>query len=160
MEKSYFTIQEQNEEYEAINEELRQANEELYEKNTLLTKAKSKAEESERLKSSFLANMSHEIRTPLNGIHGFINLLNQDLSSDKFIEFKDIILKSSGQLLSIINNVLDLSKIESGVLDVYKKDFNLILFLNPSIVVLKLKSIKTSLILATIRQKILIFLQI
>lgn len=123
LEKSYFTIQEQNEEYEAINEELRQANEELYEKNTLLTKAKSKAEESERLKSSFLANMSHEIRTPLNGIHGFINLLNQDLSSDKFIEFKDIILKSSGQLLSIINNVLDLSKIESGVLDVYKKRF-------------------------------------
>lgn len=84
---------------------------------------KLKAEEADRLKSSFLANMSHEIRTPLNAILGFTQLLSKpELSSDdKEIFIKNI--KSSGEkLLSLLDDVLDLSKIEAGVMKIYLSD--------------------------------------
>jgi signal transduction histidine kinase/CheY-like chemotaxis protein len=75
---------------------------------------KIEALEANESKSLFLANMSHEIRTPLNGIVGFTELLKStDLNSEQ-IEFTNIIEKSSENLLSIINNILDLSKIESN----------------------------------------------
>ncbi|MCB8964811.1 MAG: PAS domain S-box protein [Bacteroidales bacterium] len=80
-----------------------------------LIKAKEKAEESDRLKSAFLANMSHEIRTPMNGILGFTSLLKQarDTSREQK-EYIDIIEKSGFRLLGIINDIIDISKIESG----------------------------------------------
>ncbi len=87
-----------------------------------LKEAKERAEESDRLKTSFLANMSHEIRTPMNGIIGFANLLRDPgLSEEK----KDLFLKhidhSSGQLLNIIDDIIDISKIESGQMKISNK---------------------------------------
>jgi len=87
-----------------------------------LKEARDRAEESDRLKTSFLANMSHEIRTPMNGIVGFANLLRDPgLAEDK----KDLFLKhiehSSNQLLNIIDDIIDISKIESGQLKISNK---------------------------------------
>ncbi|MDR1975870.1 MAG: nitrate- and nitrite sensing domain-containing protein [Campylobacteraceae bacterium] len=75
---------------------------------------KKKAEEASAAKSIFLANMSHEIRTPLNGIIGFTDLLRDSGLDGEKLEFVEVIQKSSENLLTIINNVLDLSKIESN----------------------------------------------
>ncbi len=83
---------------------------------------KIQALEANESKSLFLANMSHEIRTPLNGIVGFTELLKNTNLDDEQIEFTAIIEKSSENLLSIINNVLDLSKIESNKIEL---DINL-----------------------------------
>jgi len=80
-----------------------------------LMKSKDRAEESDRLKSAFLANMSHEIRTPMNGILGFAEILKEpNLTSDKQLEFLGIIEKSGVRMLNIINDIIDISKIESG----------------------------------------------
>lgn len=86
-----------------------------------LIEAKERAEESDRLKSAFLANMSHEIRTPLNGIMGFIQVLKEEQYSEeeKQMYFKQIEM-SSERLLSTINNIIDISKIDSGQIRVVK----------------------------------------
>lgn len=74
-----------------------------------------KAEESDKLKSAFLANMSHEIRTPMNGVLGFTALLrNEEISEDERDHFLGIIEKSGNRLLSIINDVIDVSKVDAG----------------------------------------------
>ncbi len=79
--------------------------------------AKEKAEESDRLKTSFLANMSHEIRTPMNGILGFLELLKEpDLSDENKNEFLNLMNHSGHRLLSTINDIIEISKIESGKL--------------------------------------------
>ncbi len=100
-----------------------------YEKNInkeQLIEAKQKAEESDKLKSAFLANMSHEIRTPLNGILGFANLLTAtELTDDKVGKYKDVIEKSSEQLLRIINDILDISRIETGQVELNEEDVDL-----------------------------------
>jgi signal transduction histidine kinase/CheY-like chemotaxis protein len=80
--------------------------------------------EASEAKSMFLANMSHEIRTPLNGIVGFTELLKDTELHDEQREFIDIIEKSSENLLEIINNILDLSKIESNKLEIEEIVFN------------------------------------
>jgi PAS domain S-box-containing protein len=81
-----------------------------------LKNALKKAQESDRLKSAFLANMSHEIRTPMNGIIGFSELfLEKDLSYNERKEYAKIVIDSSKQLLTIVNDILDISKIEAGV---------------------------------------------
>lgn len=83
-----------------------------------LVKAKEKAEESDRLKSSFLANMSHEIRTPMNGILGFAELLNSPgLSLEDQKTYIQIIEKSGRRMLNIINDIIDISKIEAGLVE-------------------------------------------
>lgn len=88
--------------------------------------AKTKAEESDRLKSAFLANMSHEIRTPMNGILGFSQLiLRGGLSNDKTERYLNIIYNNSKQLLNLINDIIDISKIESGQINVYNSETNL-----------------------------------
>ena len=87
-------------------------------------KDKEFAMEASEAKSMFLANMSHEIRTPLNGIVGFTELLKDTALHDEQREFVDIIEKSSENLLEIINNILDLSKIESNKLEIEEIVFN------------------------------------
>ncbi|MCF6241953.1 MAG: PAS domain S-box protein, partial [Bacteroidales bacterium] len=91
-----------------------------------LIEAKKKAEESDRLKSAFLANMSHEIRTPMNGIVGFSELLAVgDLPDKQKQKYIQIIRQSSDQLLHIINDILDISKIEVGEVKIIKSEFNI-----------------------------------
>ncbi|WP_207912367.1 ATP-binding protein [Pseudobacteriovorax antillogorgiicola] len=87
--------------------------------------AKVKAEESEKLKSEFLANMSHEIRTPLNGILGMVSLLQDSEVSDKQKHMLDTIDTCGDNLLCLLNDILDLSKIEAGQVDFEQRSFNL-----------------------------------
>ncbi|MFZ5940309.1 MAG: PAS domain S-box protein [Bacteroidota bacterium] len=92
---------------------------ERYRAEEELRVALEKAQESDRLKSAFLANMSHEIRTPMNGILGFAELLKRsDLTGEKKDEYLDIIRKSGLRMLSIINDLIDISKVESGQMEV------------------------------------------
>jgi len=91
-----------------------------------LIAAKEKAEESDRLKSAFLANMSHEIRTPMNGIMGFAGLMKQpNLSVEEQQNYIRIIEKSGARLLNIINDLVNISKIESGQMEVTVSDTNI-----------------------------------
>lgn len=87
--------------------------------------AKSNAEKTAETKSRFLANMSHEIRTPLNGIIGVVNLLNQTTLSEKQKTYLSAITSSSNQLMGIINDVLDLAKIDADKLELDYTDFNI-----------------------------------
>lgn len=118
-------LKEKNEEYQRLNKEYLAVNEELTESlqrvqkmNDDLRIAKEKAEESDKLKTAFLANMSHEIRTPMNGIFGFTQILRQtNLDHEKQEYYLDIINKSCDRLLSVVNDIIDISKIESGIID-------------------------------------------
>jgi PAS domain S-box-containing protein len=87
--------------------------------------AKDKAEESERLKSAFLSNLSHEIRSPMNSIIGFSQLLKSEKVPEPLAQYTDIILQSSHQLLNVINNIVDMSKIDSGQMHARKDSCNL-----------------------------------
>lgn len=91
-----------------------------------LIEAKERAEESDRLKTAFLQNISHEIRTPLNGIIGFAQLLSEEkVSREEVTEYADIILTSAHRLLDLINNIIDISKIQSGTLEAKYSPVNL-----------------------------------
>jgi len=98
----------------------------LKQKEEELKRAKEKAEESDRLKSEFLANMSHEIRTPMNGIMGFSRLLKQEGPVDDAWEhYIDIIYQSSNQLLRVINDIVDFSKIQAGQYEIEQNTIHL-----------------------------------
>lgn len=88
------------------------------------------AEEANRLKSAFLANMSHEIRTPLNAIIGFSNLLPTAESEEEAKEYINIIESNNSLLLQLINDILDLAKIEAGTLDFSETVFSVNELLN------------------------------
>ena len=86
-----------------------------------LIKAKEKAEEADRLKSAFLANMSHEIRTPMNGILGFTSLLkDHNLTGKQQQHYIDIITKSGDRLLNTVNDIIEISRIETGNIKISK----------------------------------------
>ncbi len=88
--------------------------------------AKEKAEESDRLKSAFLANMSHEIRTPMNGILGFTSLLLEpDLSNETKDAYIQIIHQSGERMLNTVTDIVEISKIEAGIVEVKNSTFNL-----------------------------------
>ena len=91
-----------------------------------LRKAKEKAEESDRLKTAFLANMSHEIRTPMNGILGFADLLKKpNLTGEEQSDYITMIEKSGARMLNIVNDIVDISKIESGQMKLNFKTINI-----------------------------------
>lgn len=89
-------------------------------------KAKEKAENADRLKTAFLANMSHEIRTPLNSILGFAQLLNEDgIGKEQIKTYTDLIQRGGNSLLHLINDIIDLAKIESNQLSIEKEYFSI-----------------------------------
>lgn len=105
--------------YEKMLEEKNQKYKQI---NIKLKKSKEKAEISDRLKSAFLANMSHEIRTPMNGILGFADLLkNPELPAEKQQQYIQIIEKSGLRMLNLINDIIEISKIETGVIHLHKE---------------------------------------
>lgn len=95
---------------------LRRSLETIEVQNIELDIARKAAEAANQIKSEFLADMSHEVRTPLNGVIGFINLLQKTELSSKQTDYLNIIQKSANNLLLIINDILDISKIEAGKL--------------------------------------------
>jgi signal transduction histidine kinase/CheY-like chemotaxis protein len=104
---------------------LQKTNQSLEESNKKLAQAREIAEKATYSKSYFLANMSHEIRTPLNGIIGTTELLKQQISNKENIELVNTLQSCSLLLLNIINDVLDVSKIEAGQLELHNAPFQL-----------------------------------
>jgi signal transduction histidine kinase len=118
------------EEIEEMNKKLNNSNKNLESEVKERTKgimiALEKAEESDRLKSAFLINLSHEIRTPLNGILGFTEILKEpNLTSDELQDFIQIIQISGARMLNTINNIVDVSKIETGLIQVDINEANI-----------------------------------
>jgi len=129
-------ILKQNEEIKKADQELinhkknlerlvKERTQELEKTNLELQIAKNKAEESDRLKTAFLSNMSHEIRTPMNAIIGFSHLLKDpNVTNENLNNYIDIITERGNQLLNIINDIIDISKIESGKINIHKSACN------------------------------------
>ncbi|MDQ8194238.1 ATP-binding protein [Coraliomargarita sp. SDUM461004] len=111
------------EDADSARKELEMANQRL---NQVIEQAKQSAHEADsanRAKSDFLATMSHEIRTPLNGIIGFVEMLNETELNEEQEDYLATIKSSSEALMSLINDVLDFSKVESGNLVLESRDF-------------------------------------
>jgi len=102
---------------------------EMKQREEALLRAKLMAEEANRFKGEFLANMSHELRTPLNAIIGFSDIMRSEtfgkLGSDRYVEYAKDILDSSRHLLGIINDILDISKVDAGKLQLYEEEVDL-----------------------------------
>ncbi|HEY9907703.1 MAG TPA: histidine kinase dimerization/phospho-acceptor domain-containing protein, partial [Thermosynechococcaceae cyanobacterium] len=105
---------------QSLASELQRANSNLLQKHRELEEAREQAEEASRLKSDFLANTSHELRTPLNGMLGFLKLIMDGMADDpeEQAEFINEAYRSALHLLNIINDVLDIAKIEAGKLQI------------------------------------------
>lgn len=129
--KSELELTLKNYELRATEEELIATNDALRDNIVELEAAKVKAEESDRLKSAFLANMSHEIRTPMNAIMGFADLLDlEDMPFEKRKKFTTTIRERTKDLLNIINDLLDISRLESHTLKIIETKGNINTILN------------------------------
>jgi signal transduction histidine kinase/CheY-like chemotaxis protein len=116
-------IERQNQEYNVLNKQLQERIFEIGQINAELKSAKDLAEKSNQLKTAFLANMSHEIRTPLNSIMGFAQLLGQFPESGKTRQFTHIISKSAQQLLSLIDDIIFYSRLQTGLIPLRENEF-------------------------------------
>ena len=105
---------------------IKRKNKELEEYQKELIKAKEQAEQGKRIKENFLANMSHEIRTPINGIIGLTHLLERTPLNESQKEMLSLLEISSNSLLGVINDILDLSKIEAGKFKITRTETELI----------------------------------
>lgn len=106
--------------------EVKRKNAELIQYQKDLIVAKEEAEQGKRIKENFLASMSHEIRTPVNGIQGLIHLLQYTNLDDEQRNMVELLKVSSGSLLGIINDILDISKIEAGKFKIVRAESNVI----------------------------------
>jgi len=123
-------LQAQAEELKVQTEELRQTSEEIQEQNVELEEQSRQVEEANRLKSEFLSNMSHELRTPLNSVMALSKVLMiqvKDRLSKEELNYLEIIQRNGQNLLFLINDILDLSRIEAGRMDIRPKLFSIVL---------------------------------
>ena len=111
--------------FNQLAEQLERTTNELSEANQRLEHAVAEAQQASRMKSEFLANMSHEIRTPLNGVVGMVSLLSATNLSDEQREYVQMAASASDTLIGVVSNILDVSKIEAGRLDIEHNDFDL-----------------------------------
>lgn len=134
-------LKKQNEEYLELNQELTETNNRIKQINRELREANQRAEEHDKLKSAFLANMSHEVRTPMNGILGFSQLLLDGAIDDaEREEFVGVIQNCGNQLLAIINDLIDISKIEANQITLNPSPVNLNELLNEQLLLFKPKA--------------------
>jgi signal transduction histidine kinase/CHASE3 domain sensor protein len=140
-----YELQTINEESQTLNLSLQSMNEELQAQQAEIAESNQRLEEVSRAKSEFLANMSHELRTPLNSVIGFSEVLQDQLFgtiNEKQQEYVQNILSSGRHLLSLINDILDLSKVESGKMELELTEFSLQETLEASLMMLKEKALK------------------
>ncbi len=145
-------LRKKNVELEKSGLELEVAAEKLENKNVELQLTANKARESDRMKSEFLANMSHEFRTPLNHIIGFTEIIIDKKFGNlnaKQIDYLTNVLQSGQHLLSLVNDILDLSKVESGKLDLELAELDLKAVLENSLTMVKEKATKHGITLST-----------
>lgn len=119
------TQEEQSQQIEQATYDLQQSLASLEEKNIAMSLDKKKREETNRQKSAFIANMSHEIRTPMNGILGFTNMLIESNLDPLQLDYVKTIKSSAHDLLNIMNNILDYSKMEAGKLNLKELPLNI-----------------------------------
>ncbi len=129
--------------------ELKKKNKELEAYQKELIKAKEQAEQGKRIKENFLANMSHEIRTPINGIIGIAHLLDRTTLTDEQREMIRLLEISSSSLLGVINDILDLSKIESGKFKINRSETDIIGICEAVINLLRIRAKEKKLDLST-----------
>ena len=129
------TLKEEISQKEKIQKELEKERNNIQALNEELKKAKDVAENISKQKSEFLANMSHEIRTPMNSVIGFTEILDKEITNPVHKEYLNSVKKGGNALLRIINDILDLSKIEAGKLEIRNES------LNPTNLFLEIESI-------------------
>lgn len=138
-------VRERTKEIEDLNLELQTINKELELRRQEAEEAKFQAESASRAKSDFLANMSHELRTPLNSVIGFSEILQDELYgelNEKQEEYVNDITTSGKHLLNLINDILDLSKVEAGKMELELSSFSLEEVLKAALTMLKEKAMK------------------
>ncbi|AOX01978.1 hypothetical protein BJP34_23375 [Moorena producens PAL-8-15-08-1] len=123
--------------------QLAESNQQLVESNQQLKAAKQKADAANQAKSEFLSNMSHELRTPLNGILGYAQILKRDRDlGTRQIDGLTIIEQSGNHLLTLINDILDLSKIEARKMELYPRDLHLQSFLESVVGIIRMRALE------------------
>jgi len=123
--RDFYLNQQLDKQKEAVEEVNKNLEIKVHDRTKELVEAKNKAEQSDRLKSAFLANMSHEIRTPMNAIIGFADVLVEAEDDEERNECVEVIRSNGKHLLDLIDDIIDISKIEAGMLELNQAEFSL-----------------------------------